>query len=98
MHGECKIAAPVTGVQALMSVAGRTIYSVVINFIKVNFVRRVMNVMLVRWEARPISAWSIDLDKHQLVGWKIGRHYVHDLPRCIAAASQADLHILWADQ
>src|SRR6202789_1798845 len=76
----------------------RLVYPVVINLIQINFSRRIVHVVLVRGITRPISARSIDLDRHQPIGGKCWTHDIDNLPRRIAPASQTADHVIRSDQ
>ena len=92
-----EIALPVARVETLVSVALRAINAIVINFVEVNFGRRVVYVMLVRREAGPVSARGIDLNQHEFIGGKVRRHHVYDLAGGIAAPAKAGADILGSD-
>lgn len=72
--------------------------SVVVNFVQVNFRRRIVHVMLVRRIAGPIPARRVNLNYHQLISRKCRADDIYDLARCVSATTQAAHHVCRGDE
>jgi len=106
MHQDCVtisrlqhlIAAVFSGIQMLNREAFRLLNSVVIDFIQINFARRIVHVMLVRRIARPVPSRRINLNYHELISRKRRSDNVYDLARSVPATPQAAYYLRWSDQ
>jgi hypothetical protein len=56
--------APIAGVEPLMRISASAIHSVVIDFIELDYGRRIMDVVLLRGIAGPVATGGIDLYHH----------------------------------
>jgi hypothetical protein len=85
-------------VEVLKGEAFRSVNPVVVNLVQVNFLWRIVDIMLVGRVAGPVSARSVDLHCDQTVGRKFWTDDVNYLARSVLASPQAADDILWSDE
>jgi hypothetical protein len=75
-------------IKVLKGEAFRMVNPIVVNLVQVNFLRGIVDIVLVGRVARPVSARSVDLHSDQAVGRKLWPDYVNDLARSVLTSPQ----------
>src|SRR5215831_11031240 len=72
--------------------------AVVVDLVQIHLRWRIVNIVLVRGIARPVSPRRIDFYHHQLVSRECGRDHVDDLPRGVSATAETGRDIARSNQ
>src|SRR4030095_386660 len=92
-HCQRRVNFPIRCVDLLYGISVRVIHFVIVDLLEIYFGGAVAHIVLVRRIARPVAAWSINLDDEQSLSWEIRLQDVIDLSGGIGAAANLDFNI-----